>query len=185
MAVYRIYVEKKEEHATEAHGLLNDIRASLGLAGLTGLRVINRYDVEGISQEVFGRCRNTIFSEPQVDVTYDTLPDLEENQRRFAIEYLPGQFDQRADSCAQCIQLLAQGDRPVVRTARILLLTGSLSDEEFARVVSYCINPVEAREASFEPFDTLESVYDLPTTVETLTGFNALSKEQLADFVSR
>ena len=185
MAVYRIYVEKKEEHATEAHGLLNDIRASLGLTGLTGLRVINRYDVEGISQEVFGRCRNTIFSEPQVDVTYDTLPDLEENQRRFAIEYLPGQFDQRADSCAQCIQLLAQGDRPVVRTARILLLTGSLSDEEFARVVSYCINPVEAREASFEPFDTLESVYDLPTTVETLTGFNALSKEQLADFVSR
>ena len=184
MPVYRIYVEKKKEHATEAQGLLNDIKASLGLTGLTGLRVINRYDVEGITRDVFDMSKNTIFSEPQVDVTYDTLPQLEPGQRMFATEYLPGQFDQRADSCSQCIQLLAQGDRPVVRTARIILLTGELSDEEFSRIVSYCINPVEAREASFDTFDTLDIAYDIPTEVDTLNGFNQLDEAGLAGFVS-
>ena len=177
--VYRVYVEKKKELAAEARGLLSDLRNLLGIKGLEDLRVLNRYDVENISPELFDYARGTVFSEPQVDVCYD---ELETEGTVFAVEYLPGQFDQRADSAAQCIQMIAQGERPDVRTAKVYVLKGQLSEEELAAVKKYVINPVEAREAALEKPATLKIDYEIPETVETLTGFDAMSREELAAF---
>ncbi len=184
MPVYRIYVEKKPEYAVEAAGVYNDCKTALQLPHLTGIRIVNRYDVEGITKEMFCAALPTVFSEPPVDNTYTELPDPE-GGRLFASEYLPGQFDQRADSCAQCIQLMTQGERPLVRTARIYLISGSLTDEEFEALKHYLINPVESREASLAEFDSLADHYDIPTTVKTLDGFITLSKDELAEFVQQ
>ena len=118
MAVKRIYVEKKPDFAVEANGILSDIQTALMLGGVTRLRLFNRYDAQGLSDEDFAQVRDTVFSEPPVDVTYDVLPDPE-GARVFASEYLPGQFDQRADSCAQCIQISTLKDKPLIRTARV------------------------------------------------------------------
>ncbi|MBR7009257.1 MAG: phosphoribosylformylglycinamidine synthase, partial [Ruminococcus sp.] len=171
MSVYRIYVEKKPEYAVEATSLINGIKSALGLSGLEGLRVINRYDAQGLSKEDFALAAPVVFSEPAVDLTYDHLPELRDNDFVFAVEFLPGQFDQRADSCAQCISLLTGGKRPAVRSATIYIVTGNLSDEEIAQIKSYMINPVESREASLETFETLDVQYTIPTTVETVDGF--------------
>ena len=183
MSVYRIYVEKKPAFAVEADSTRRDIKASLGIS-LTNLRLFNRYDVEGIDEETFQTASRTIFSEPQVDTISMELPELSGNQRLLAVEYLPGQFDQRADSCEQCIQIMTQGDRPAVRNARIYLLEGELTEEQFAAIKNHLINPVEAREASLEKVDTLKTEYEIPTTVETLTGFTGLDEKGLADFVA-
>ena len=139
MSVYRIYVEKKPEYAVEATSLINGIKSALGLSGLEGLRVINRYDAQGLSKEDFALAAPVVFSEPAVDITYDHLPELRDNDFVFAVEFLPGQFDQRADSCAQCISLLTGGKRPAVRSATIYIVTGNLSDEEIAQIKSYMI----------------------------------------------
>ncbi len=179
--VYRVYVEKKAELANEANGLLSDARTFLGIDSLEKVRLFNRYDVENIAEDLFNYAKTTVFSEPQLDILSDTLPT--DAPVVFAVEYLPGQFDQRADSAAQCIQIISKGDRPLVRTARVYLLYGNLSEEQIAAIKKYVINPVESREASLEPVETLQMVYDLPETVETLTGFNALDKEGLAAFV--
>ena len=181
MAVFRIYVEKKPAFAVEADSTRSDIRASLGI-DLKGLRLLNRYDVEGIDGETFETASRTIFSEPPVDVTYPELPEVK-NGRVLAVEYLPGQFDQRADSCEQCIQIMTQGERPAVRNARIYLLEGKLTDEEFEAVKNHLINPVEAREASLDAVETLKTDYAIPTTVKTLTGFIGLDEEELAEFI--
>ena len=183
MSVFRIYVEKKDKYSVEAQGLYNDLKASLHLDGLKGVRVLNRYDVEGVSEEVFHMAAVNIFSEPAVDVTYLELPALNAGQRIFAREYLPGQFDQRADSCSQCIQLATQGERPAVKSAQIYILDGVLSDEQFAAVKHYLINPVESREASLEPYDTLDTKYELPSDVAVLEGFLELDRQGLADFI--
>ena len=168
--VYRIYVEKQPVHAVEARALLADIRENLGLSSLESLRLLNRYDVEGITPEVFERAKHTIFSEPQSDIVPDELGNSADDTV-FAVEYLPGQFDQRADSCSQCIQLLTLADRPTVRTAKVYILTGKLSDEDVTKIKRYVINPVESREASLGLPETLEMKLDIPTTVETLEGF--------------
>ena len=144
--VYRIYVEKKPGFDVEAAGLKNELTSLLGIKELSGLRLLNRYDVEGIDEELFHQCTTTVFSEPPVDNTYAQLPEHE--GAAFAVEYLPGQFDQRADSAAECIQLISQGERPLVRSARVYLLEGTLTDEQVAEIKKYVINPVEAREAS-------------------------------------
>ena len=123
--VYRIYVEKKKEFAREAAGLLSEAAAFLGVSGITGVRVINRYDCEGISGELFEKCVSTVFSEPQVDTVYRELPEF--SGRVFAVEYLPGQYDQRADSASQCIQIISKGERPAVRTAKIYVIEGDVS----------------------------------------------------------
>ncbi len=183
MSVYRIYVEKKPAFAVEADSTRRDIKASLGIS-LTNLRLFNRYDVEGIDEETFQTASRTIFSEPQVDTISMELPELSGNQRLLAVEYLPGQFDQRADSCEQCIQIMTQGDRPAVRNARVYLLEGELTEEQFEAIKNHLINPVEAREASLEKVDTLKTEYEIPTTVETLTGFTGLDEKGLADFVA-
>ncbi|MBQ8378045.1 MAG: phosphoribosylformylglycinamidine synthase [Oscillospiraceae bacterium] len=185
MSVYRIYVEKKPEFAVEANSTLSDIKSALSLEALTGVRVINRYDAEGLSEEDFNLAAPVVFSEPAVDVYYPHLPAIDATDRIFAIEYLPGQFDQRADSCAQCISLLTGGTRPVVKSARIIILNGKLTDEEFDKIKAYMINPVESREASLKRVETLDVKYDIPTTVETVDGFIYSNDDDLKNILNK
>ena len=184
MSVYRIYVEKKPEFAVEADSILSDIRSALGIEGLKGLRVINRYDAEGLSAEDFKLAVPVVFSEPAVDVTYDCLPELAEDEYIFAVEYLPGQFDQRADSCAQCISLLTGNKRPTVRSARIFIFSGALDGDQLDELKKYMINPVESREAKLELFDTLDIKYAIPTEVDTVDGFIYSTEEDLKAMIS-
>ena len=177
--VYRIYVEKKPGFDGEAQDLLHELTELLGITRLKGLRLLNRYDVEGIDEALFERAIPTVFSEPPVDVTCRELPAA---QTVFAVEYLPGQFDQRADSASQCIQLLSQGERPDVRSAKVYLLDGELTGDDLAAIKKYVINPVEAREASLEPRTTLKMEFAIPTEVETLDGFTALDEDALEAF---
>ncbi len=179
--VCRIYVEKRPALAQEAAALLGDLRGLPGVKGLRGLRVVNRYDVEGIGAELFSAAVSNILSEPQLDTVSETLTGTQ-GKTVFAVEYLPGQFDQRADSAAQCIQLLSQGERPAVRSAKVYVLEGDLPAEELARVKKHLINPVESREATLEPYDTLAMPCARPTGVETLTGFLTLDGAGLAAF---
>ena len=181
--VYRVYVEKKEEFANEAKTLLNDLRSFMQLKNLENVRILNRYDVENLDGELFDYAKRTVFSEPQTDILCDELP--KSDAAVFAVEYLPGQFDQRADSAAQCIQIISKGDRPAVRTAKVYLLFGTLTTEDIATVKKYVINPVEAREASLEKPATLKTDYNIPTEVETLNGFCEYGEAELADFVRR
>ncbi|MBQ5661863.1 MAG: phosphoribosylformylglycinamidine synthase, partial [Clostridia bacterium] len=179
--VYRVYVEKKKELAHEASSLRYEIRHLLQIRSLTDVRILNRYDVESIDEALFEDCKGKVFSEPQLDVVSDTFDAS--GATVFAVEYLPGQFDQRADSAAQCIQILSQGERPTVRTAKVYLLYGELSEAELAQIKKYVINPVECREASLERAETLALETEIPTTVEILNGFTALDAEGLAAFV--
>ncbi len=178
--VDRLYVEKKEGFAPEARQLLHECRSFLKLASLERVRILNRYDVEGLSPELFALAARTVFSEPQTDVV-SREPDLQGADAVFAVEPLPGQFDQRADSAAQCIQLLSRGARPAVRSAKVYALSGRLTSEELQTVKRYVINPVEAREASLEPVQTLRADHPQPETVALLEGFTALDAQGLAD----
>ena len=184
MSVFRIYVEKKPEFAVEAQSVLSDIKTALRL-NISGVRILNRYDADKLSEEDFKAAVNTVFSEPAVDVVYDELPQVSETDRVFAVEYLPGQFDQRADSCEQCIQILRQGERCRVRNARVYIISGIISDADFAKLKAYIINPVESREASLETVKTLDTNYDIPTTVEELEGFINLNAFGLHAFVDK
>ena len=179
--VYRIYVEKKPGFDGEARQLQNELTSLLGIGSLTGLRLLNRYDVEGISEQLFRQCVDTVFSEPPVDSVCTELPV--HPGTAFAVEYLPGQFDQRADSAAECIQLISQGERPLVRSARVYLLDGDLTGAQVEEIKKYVINPVEAREASLETRDTLQMTYAVPQAVATLTGFGQLDEAGLKDFI--
>ena len=179
--VYRVYVEKKAELAGEAKSALSDIRGLLGITSLENIRVLNRYDVENIEAALFESCKGNVFSEPQLDIVTSELEN--DGATVFAVEYLPGQFDQRADSAAQCIQIISEGERPVVRTAKIYRLYGDLSAEDIARIKKYVINPVECREATMELPATLKPVYEIPTEVATLDGFIDLDKAGLAAMI--
>ena len=178
--VYRLFVEKKPEFANEASALLSELRGLLGIKSLESLRIINRYDVENIAPELFEYAKKTVFSEPQLDNISETL---DSNGISFAVEYLPGQYDQRADSAAQCIQIISQSERPTVRTAKVYILGGNVRDAELESIKKYVINPVEAREASSAKPDTLAVKYDIPETVETLSGFTSLDRAGLESFV--
>ncbi len=179
--VYRIFVEKKAGLDNEARTLLSDARTLLGISRLEKVRLLNRYDAENISRELFDYAVKTVFSEPQLDIASEE-PDLS-GATVFAVEYLPGQFDQRADSASQCIQIISQGERPLVRSAKVYALYGELDEADLNAIRHYVINPVEAREAALEKPETLAVQYELPETVEILTGFNALSREELERFV--
>lgn len=181
--VRRILVEKKKGFDVEAQALYRDLKYNLGIKGLKYVRVINRYDVQGLSDEEYMACRNTIFSEPPVDVVYDEEFPLRDGEQAFAIEYLPGQYDQRADSASQCIQLLTRGERPLCRTAKVIILGGNVSREELERIKGYCINPIECREASFEKPESLEVEVEPPADVETIEGFTEWEREKLAEFI--
>ena len=180
--VYRVFVEKKKELAFEANSLLSDARTLLGIENLQNVRLLNRYDAENISEELFEYAKKTVFSEPQLDIVTDNTDSLGDAVV-FAVEYLPGQFDQRADSAAQCIQIISQGERPVIRTARVYALYGALTADEIAAIKKYVINPVESREAELCKPETLAIDYDIPTTVRTLEGFIKLDKAGLANFI--
>ena len=180
--VYRIFVEKKKELANEAKALLSDAKTLLGIKGLSDIRIFNRYDAENITEELFDYAVGTVFSEPQLDIASSTI-DVQD-ATVFAVEFLPGQFDQRADSAAQCIQIISQGDRPLIRSAKVYALYGDLSAQDIAEIKKYVINPVEAREASLEKPETLVVKYDIPTTVRTLDGFNDLDRAGLEKFVA-
>ncbi len=175
--VYRVYVEKKPGQTQEAQGLLGQIRDFLQIKGLKALRILNRYDAENIDEQLFRYAVNTVFSEPQVDNVSFQAP---QGQIVFAVEPLPGQYDQRADSAAQCIQIISQGNRPVIRTAKVYVLTGDISDEELAAIKKYVINAVESREASLDMPETLAVHYDAPETVATVEGFTAMDERALA-----
>ncbi len=180
--VYRIFVEKKSELAHEAHALMNEAENFLGVKGLTGVRVINRYDVENIDAELFQRAATTVFSEPQLDDISDSI-SYAEGDMVFAVEPLPGQFDQRADSAAQCIQLQSQGERPTVRSAKVYILSGDLTDEGIDAIKKYVINAVESREATMDKPETLAVEYAIPQTVATVEGFVSLDNAGLADLL--
>ena len=180
--VIRVFVEKREGFDVEARHMLADLRDNLGLTKLTGLRLLVRYDIEGLSAEEFIRARGVVFSEPNADDVYDEEFTVAEGWRVFAMEYLPGQYDQRADSAAQCVQLLTQGERPRVLTARVVCLEGALTNEEFARVQAYLVNPVESRIASLDKPETLDITADVPADVARVTGFTAMSQEEIAAY---
>ena len=181
--VYRIYVEKKPAFRNESRDLLHEVNELLGIKSVKDIRVINRYDVENIEKDLFDYSVKTVFSEPQLDDTYDTVAT--EGYTAFAVEFLPGQFDQRADSAAQCIQIISQKERPTVKAAKVYLVSGDVSEDEITAIKKHVINPVESREAVMDMPETLATVYDIPTEVETLDGFINLDAEGLADFVKK
>ena len=176
--VYRVYVEKKEGLRHEAAGLLGELKSLVGITALENIRVLNRYDVELSDKALFDRAVRTVFSEPQVDNAFARLP--QGDFVAFAVEPLPGQFDQRADSASQCIQLMTKGDRPAVRTAKIYLLEGALSPVDVEKVKKFLINPVECREASLETVYSLQQQYQVPTSVALVEGFMAMNASELA-----
>ena len=179
--VYRVYVEKRAPYDEEAQRALAEFNALPGVKGLTGLRLLNRYDVEGIDEELFKKCLPVVFSEPQVD---DVLYELPAAGAVFAVEYLPGQFDQRADSCAECIQLISGGDRPSVLSAKVYLLDGDVSGEALAAIKRYVINPVESREASLEARASLAVSYPEPPDVQRIEGFTKLDRAGLEKLIA-
>lgn len=165
--VYRVFVEKREGYRAEADALKAEATGILGVKNLTGVRVINRYDAEFITPELFREVTDTVFSEPQVDEASDELDAR--GGYAFAVEYLAGQFDQRADSAAQCIQIISQGDRPLIRTAKVYVLCGDLTAEEIETIKKHVINPVEAHETGMDKPQTLKANYAIPTTVKRWT----------------
>ena len=178
--VFRCFVEKKPGFDGAARALCRELTEAVGVQGLTGLRVLNRYDVEGVTSQVYAAARTSVFSEPQVDAVYDEVCPVPDGPHTvLAVEALPGQFDQRADSAAQCIQLMTGGDRPTVRAATVYLLLGALSDGDAAKVRGYLINPVEAREAATDKPDTLVQTYPIPQSVQVLEGFRGLDEAGL------
>ncbi|MHB8063607.1 MAG: phosphoribosylformylglycinamidine synthase, partial [Ruminiclostridium sp.] len=184
-SVKRLFVEKKQPYDVEAQGLLLDLKETLGLTALESIKILNRYDIEGISDSEYMLARNTIFSEPPVDYAYDEEYSIETDCKAFAVEYLPGQYDQRADSAAQCIQLLTQGERPEIKAAKVLILKGKITEEEFSTIKNYYINPVESQEAKLEKPSTLKTEALQPEDVAILEGFTALKDEPLSELLKK
>ncbi|HHY82477.1 MAG TPA: phosphoribosylformylglycinamidine synthase [Clostridiales bacterium] len=182
MQVKRIYVEKKEDFNIEAKGLYDDLRINLGIEGLKGVRIVNRYDVEGMSDDEYLAARDIVFCEPPVDRLYEEDLPIDPGHLVFAIEYLPGQYDQRADSAAQCVQIITHKDKPVVKAAKLIILEGDISQEEFQKIKNYCINPIESREASLDKPESLQMSYSIPEDVQILRGFTAKGSEELKLF---
>ncbi|MGL5715071.1 MAG: phosphoribosylformylglycinamidine synthase [Paraclostridium sp.] len=181
--VRRILVEKKQGFDLEAKHLKAELEESLHIDSIENLRILNRYDIEGIEENVYEKAAYTIFSEPNTDNIYKEEMSKEENDKVFAIEYLPGQYDQRGDWAAQCIQIVNQGIRPIINTAKVIILSGNVTDEEVEKIKDYCINPVDSREAGLDKPETLEMKTEIPTTVEIIDGFIDFSNEELNSFM--
>lgn len=179
MSVRRLYVEKRQGFDIPAQKLFADLKELFAIEGIEQVRVIRRYDIEGLTDAEYAQTKPVVFYEPPVDVIYEEeLPEFA-NARVFAIEALPGQFDQTADSAAQCVQLVTQKERPVIRSARVIVLVGEIDDETFVKIKNYCINAVETREASFEKPETLAMTMEEPADVKILTGFISMNDSQL------
>ena len=182
--VRRIYVEKKDAFAVKAEELQEEIQSFLGIEDVKGVRVLIRYDVENISDEVFERACRTVFSEPPVDTLYEESFEAAPDAQVFSVEYLPGQFDQRADSAVQCVRFLKEDEQPVIRTATTYVIEGGISAEELAAIKSYCINPVDSREAAVEKPDTLVTVFEEPADVKIFDGFCDMDETALKELYS-
>ena len=181
--VKRLLVEKREGFDLEAKALMKDLKDSLHIDCIDDLRLLNRYDIEGLSDEICDSASKTIFSEPNLDVVYKEDVEYDKDAKVFAVEYLPGQYDQRADWAAQCVQIINEGQRPSINSAKLYILTGDIDDELFAKIKSYVINPVDSREASLEKPETLELETEIPTEVATIEGFIDFSMEELEKFL--
>lgn len=182
-SVKRVFVEKKNGYDVEAKALFNDLKNNLGISGLKGVRILNRYDIAGLADNEYEQSRCTIFSEPTVDRVFDEYIELFNNERAFAMEYLPGQYDQRADSAAQCVQILTGKERPKILSAKVIVLSGDITDSEFYKIKEYCINPVDSREAVLEKPDTLEMEIENPSDVKVIVGFIDKNQEELVDLL--
>ncbi|WP_277668903.1 phosphoribosylformylglycinamidine synthase [Caproiciproducens galactitolivorans] len=180
--VIRVFVEKKPGFDVEAQHIRSDLVENLGLTSVEEIRLINRYDVSGLTKEQFAAARDTIFSEPNVDNVYDEVYPFPEGYTAFAMEYLPGQYDQRADSAAQCVQLLTQGERPQVATARVIAVKGNVTEEELNKIKNYMVNPVESRLASMEKPETLDTAAETPPDVARVSGFIDWSEQELRGY---
>ena len=181
--VKRLLVEKREGFDLEAKALMKDLKDSLHIDCIDDLRLLNRYDIEGLSDEICDSASKTIFSEPNLDVVYKENVEYDKDAKVFAVEYLPGQYDQRADWAAQCVQIINEGQRPNINSAKLYILTGDIDDELFAKIKSYVINPVDSREASLEKPETLKLETEIPTEVATIEGFIDFSMEELEKFL--
>ena len=180
-SVKRVYVEKKPEFAVQAKELRQEVENYLGIKTITNVRVLNRYDIENLSEETFERACNGVFAEPPVDVLYHETFDMAEGSRVFSVEYLPGQFDQRADSAVQCVQFIKEDEQPVIKTATTYVIEGNISDEEFEAVKTHCINPVDSREADAEKPETLVTVFEEPEDVKIFDGFKDMGEAELKE----
>ncbi|MGN1456549.1 MAG: phosphoribosylformylglycinamidine synthase, partial [Acutalibacteraceae bacterium] len=180
--VKRIFVEKRPGFDVEASNLSADLRSNLGLKNIEKVRIINRYDISGLDGENFEKAKNTIFSETNADVVYDEVLPEDSDFRIFAMEYLPGQYDQRADSAAQCVQLLTQGERPQVVSAKLVAVKGNITDEEFRKIQNYLINPVESRLASLEKPDSLDMKAAVPANVAVVEGFTKWNDDEMQKY---
>ena len=180
--VRRIFVEKKDGFNIEAKQILWDLRHNLGVRALTDLRFANRYDVDGLSEEEFAKAKSAVFSEPNQDIVYDEEFPVEDGWKVFAMEYLPGQYDQRADSASQCVQLLTAGERPQVVSAKVVALKGDITDEDVEKVKAYMINPVESRVASLDKPETLDVPVEVPENVARITGFISWNDEEMESY---
>ena len=185
--VKRVYVEKKPGFGVQAGSLKSEIKSYLGIKNVADVRVLIRYDVENISEETFARACNGVFSEPPVDTLYHEEFEVAENARVFSVEYLPGQFDQRADSAVQCIQFIKEDEQPVIKTATTYVIEGKdgkISDDELAAIKAHCINPVDSRETDMEKPETLVTVFDEPADVIIFDGFKDMAEDELRELYS-
>ena len=179
--VRRVFVEKKEAYAVKAKELQEEIQSYLGIQTVTGVRVLIRYDVENISDDTFEKACHTVFSEPPVDILYLEEFPVKETDAVFGVEYLPGQFDQRADSAVQCVQFLNSSEEPVIRTATVYVVEGDVTEEELAAIKAFCINPVDSRETDMEKPETLVTVFEEPADVKIFDGFCEMDEDALKE----
>ena len=179
--VRRVYAEKKQDFAVQAKALKHEIKTYLGICGVTNVRVLIRYDIENLSDETFERACNGVFAEPPVDTLYKETFPMKEDERAFSVEYLPGQFDQRADSAVQCVQFIREDEKPVIKTATTYVIEGSVSDEEFAAIKAHCINPVDSRETGMDKPETLVTQFEEPADVLIFDGFQDMEEGSLKE----
>ena len=179
--VRRIYVEKKPEFAVAAKGLTHEVKSYLGVKGLEKIRILIRYDVEHISDEVYQAACRTVFSEPPVDDLYEETFPMGENDKVFAVEFLPGQFDQRADSAVQCVRFLKEDEEPIIRSATTYVVVGDVTEDEFTAIKNHCINPVDSRETGFVKPETLVTEFEEPADVIVFDGFADMAEDQLLE----
>ena len=180
-SVKRVYVEKRPEFAVQAKELQHEAKSYLGIQTITGIRVLNRYDIENLSDETFETACNGIFSEPPVDILYREEFPMKEGSRVFSVEFLPGQFDQRADSAVQCVQFIKEDETPVIKTATTYVIEGEITDAEFEAIKSHCINPVDSRETGMDKPETLVTVFEEPEDVKIFDGFKEMPETELKE----
>ena len=183
--VKRIYVEKRKEYDESAKEILKDLRENLGLENLEKVKIVNRYDVENISEETLKKAKNTVFSEPQVDICYEDTYEIKPEEKVFGVEFLPGQFDQRANSLSECLQIISGGERLTSKSATLYILKGNLSDEEIEKIKKYIINPVDSRECTLEKPETLEEKMKEPEDVQIVDGFIEMADENVKEFYKK